>query len=748
MTALAAPMWRGQVAAMRPTSTFQCATCGGILLAGERFCGTCGAQVADSDVVLGASETQVTSRWDATLRQLRAATLGEFEIKRELGRGGMAAVYLAHEIALNRKVALKVMAPGMLLGEGMVERFRFEAVTIANLTHPHIVRIHAVRQVEDIYFFVMQYMAGRSLERIVRETGPLPFPVVRVVLSQISSALGYAHRRGVVHRDVKPGNILFDSTGDAVVTDFGIAKVAEAPSQTIAGSVVGTPSYMSPEQCFAHPLTGASDQYSLGIVAYEMLTGTVPFTGATYVIMQGHTQGQIAPITDRRPDCPPDLDAVVRRMLARQPNDRFTSMAEVVKAVAAPVLADDDALREQLIALAAVDESAALDATVPTPVSPIPQTRRTVPRPTPGEAPPASATPRQVEVAVPTPAVAPVVRAPTPADRTVVEVTSLDSRPTPIQAASPARARRWLWALPVVVIAVLAPFVARRITSKSAPPTTSVVPPVKATPPAVPSADSVATPTPPPAVAPSPSAVSPLKLVILPPALPVRANDKLHLRAALDSSGVLRAGTARLAWRSSDPRVAAIDPRTGDVIALAPGRAVITAQSTDGEGILRLTIEPAETRAPTPAPSAPARDSVVSAPAPVPVATSPAPAPRLPERPAKTPAELRAELDATIRGYAQAIQSGDLSRLRAVYPTIPASETDRWKTFFEGVHDVKITVDGIEVSDPLTATVGTQAHARVQYTLQYSIRRAERETGQWQAVLERTASTWRIISVR
>jgi serine/threonine-protein kinase len=323
-----------------------------------------------------APDGAAASPWDVVLRRLRAATLGEFEIKRELGRGGMAAVYLAHEVALDRKVALKVMSPGIMMAEGMVERFRLEAVTVANLSHPNIVRVHGVRQLaDDLHFIVMQYIGGRTLDRVLREVGSLPAPIVRTILGQVGRALAHAHKRGVVHRDIKPGNVMLDATGDAVVTDFGIAKVATASSHTLTGSVVGTPSYMSPEQCYAQPLTGASDQYSLGVVAFEMLTGSVPFTGAPYTVMHGHTHGEIPPVRDLRPDCPSDLADIVARMLAKAPGARFASMPDAVDAIGAPPLGEHDPLRDELARLAAPEEAAMLDAMYPTPMSPVPRTR-------------------------------------------------------------------------------------------------------------------------------------------------------------------------------------------------------------------------------------------------------------------------------------------------------------------------------------------------------------------------------------
>ena len=661
---------------MSITSTSRCASCSTTLLGGERFCGGCGAPVAFVGSAPAPVDGQGNSPWDVILRQLRAATLGEFEIKRELGRGGMAAVFLAHEIALNRKVALKVMAPGLMLGEGMVERFRFEAVTIANLTHPHIVRIHAVRQAAEMHFFVMQYLAGRSLERIVRVNGPLAIPVIRTLLAQVGGALGYAHRRGVIHRDVKPANILFDSTGDAIVTDFGIAKVAEEPSQTLAGSVVGTPSYMSPEQCYAHELTGASDQYSLGIVAFEMLTGSAPFLGPAYTVMQGHTHGEIPSITALRPDCPRDLEATVRRMLARKPEDRFASMAEAVKAIGAGPLGDHDALRDELIVLAALEENAAQDAAVPTPRSPIPQSRPML----------AGLTPTS------------------PAEG----VSGAAGSEAP--ARQPSTARWWLLAVPAVaIIGAVVLFRTR-------------------------SGDQLAT-------APLPGSAS----------TQVRQADSIAVPATRAIRATDSGTTPTLVAPRELPTVAAAKP-----VVVPP----LSKRARANDAIKPGVTVSAPARTPVPAPVEPQRDPPLrtvpptALPAVTPVVSPAAPPeapPRPAERPAKSTAELRGELDATVRAYAQAIESRDFGRLRSAFPAILQSQLDAYRTFFDFARDVKISINRIEVADPLTGTVGNEVRARVDYTIQYrnnSTRRDEREKSEWQAVLLRTTTGWRLITLR
>jgi serine/threonine-protein kinase len=272
----------------------------------------------------------------------------------------MAAVFLAHEISLDRKVAIKVMSPGLLMDEGMAERFKREAITIANLNHPNIVSVHSVRQVEGLHFFVMRYIRGRALEQVLQQAGKLPIPIVRSILYQVGSGLSYAHRSRVVHRDIKPANILIDEDGNAVLTDFGIAKVAELPSETHPGTLVGTPAYMSPEQCSGAEVSGASDQYALGAVAYEMITGVSPFTGSTLTVMNAHLEQPPQRIRDRCGECPPELEAAVLRMLEKDPAARWPSIAQAKAALGATPLGEDDPLLAELCRLATPDLGASL----------------------------------------------------------------------------------------------------------------------------------------------------------------------------------------------------------------------------------------------------------------------------------------------------------------------------------------------------------------------------------------------------
>jgi len=337
----------------------RCQQCGAAVVQGQLFCSRCGVDVSGVHGV-DAATLEMTAvgatapRIQATMRQiLRDATLGEYEILSELGRGGMATVFLAHDISLDRKVAIKVMAPHLLEGEGMAERFKLEARTAAQLSHPHIIPIYAVKETASSLFFVMKYVEGKPLDDIVKKMGQLPIPMVKDILTKVGSALGYAHRRGVVHRDVKPGNVMIDEEGTPIVTDFGIAKVAEAKGLTMTGTTIGTPAYMSPEQCEAKEVTGASDQYSLGVVAWEMLTGSTPFAGDSAVTtMYKHCHEPLPPLQDFRPDAPTEVLETVTRMLAKDPADRWPSLEAAIRKLGSSTQDQLDPIRRELLELA------------------------------------------------------------------------------------------------------------------------------------------------------------------------------------------------------------------------------------------------------------------------------------------------------------------------------------------------------------------------------------------------------------
>src|SRR3954468_21409623 len=252
-----------------------------------------------------------------------------YVIERKLGSGGMADVYLAEDQELGRRVALKLLDDRHASDEQFVERFRREAQSAAGLNHPSIVSIFDRGYAEGTYYIAMEYLDGRTLKELLVKNGPTPVPIAIDYGRQILGALAFAHRNGIVHRDIKPHNIVVGTDGRLKVTDFGIAR-SGASQMTEAGSIVGTAQYLSPEQARGAPVDARSDLYSLGIVLYEMLTGKVPFTGdAPVEIAMKHLTAVPEPPSKLRPDIPHDLDAIVMRALAKDPEQRYASAEEM-----------------------------------------------------------------------------------------------------------------------------------------------------------------------------------------------------------------------------------------------------------------------------------------------------------------------------------------------------------------------------------------------------------------------------------
>ena len=263
---------------------------------------------------------------------------GRYRILRKLGSGGMANVYLAEDEELGRRVAIKILNDRYAEDDLFIERFRREAKSAAGLSHPNIVSIYDRGEAEGTYYIAMEVIEGRSLKELIMTRGALPIGTAVAYAKQLLEALRFAHRHGIIHRDIKPHNVLVSTDQHAKaneprlkVTDFGIAR--HGPSQmTEAGSIMGTAQYLSPEQARGAPVTAASDLYSAGIVLYEMLTGKVPFSGDSAIeIAMKHVNDLPTPPSSLRPEIPPELDQIVLRALAKDPADRYQTAEEFIE---------------------------------------------------------------------------------------------------------------------------------------------------------------------------------------------------------------------------------------------------------------------------------------------------------------------------------------------------------------------------------------------------------------------------------
>src|SRR5690349_13364140 len=269
---------------------------------------------------------------DELQSRLCAAVGARYEISDEIGRGGMGVVFRARDVRLRRSVAIKMLPPELAFREEVRTRFLREAQTAAQLSHPNIVPIYSVDEVDGLVFFVMALVEGESLGVHLKREPRVPLDFARRVLRDVADALSYAHVRSIVHRDIKPDNILMDRvTGRTLVSDFGIARAAEGDSRlTVTGIAVGTPAYMSPEQAVGErDIDGRSDIYSLGVVGYQMLAGELPHTAAnTPAMLMKHINESPRPIRSLRPDVAPGLERAVERAMAKRPDDRWKDAAE------------------------------------------------------------------------------------------------------------------------------------------------------------------------------------------------------------------------------------------------------------------------------------------------------------------------------------------------------------------------------------------------------------------------------------
>lgn len=271
----------------------------------------------------------------ATLDNLVDTQLGQYQIISKLGQGGMATVFKAHEQSLNRVVALKVLHPSLAENEEYIKRFKREAQSAAKLNHPNIVHIYAIGEDRGHHFFAMEMIKGDSLADFKRSGQKLSTARMLAITRQIASGLGAAHEAGLVHRDIKPSNIMLLADGTVKVADFGIAQVTGGETKlTMDGAVIGTPEYLSPEQCEGRPLDGRSDIYSLGVTLYELLSGKTPYHADTPVSMlMKIVKGEYPPLGSIVPDIPTDIESLVKRMMATRPEDRFATCQELITAI-------------------------------------------------------------------------------------------------------------------------------------------------------------------------------------------------------------------------------------------------------------------------------------------------------------------------------------------------------------------------------------------------------------------------------
>lgn len=338
-----------------------CSRCGTEVQKATQFCPTCGLDLRVTSPVQAIATGDVTE-----LDVVRDALQEEYELLEELGRGGMAIVYRARDKHLEREVAIKVLPFSLAFDQEFVERFTREARTSAQLEHPNIISIYRVGKTGRVIYFTMKLVRGGSLSGLMGERKKLTPPEIRKLLAEVGSALGYAHTRGIVHRDIKPDNIMFDEFGQCVVTDFGIAKAGSGSKLTGTGMSIGTPHYMSPEQARAHSIDGRSDLYSLGVLAFQALVGEVPYDGEdSFAIGYKHIMEPIpVPLLDT-----PDerrLFEVIKRLIQKDPLDRYQTADDLLRALEGQPVAQGARRNTQ-----AVQNTVAVQAATPSPTSPL-----------------------------------------------------------------------------------------------------------------------------------------------------------------------------------------------------------------------------------------------------------------------------------------------------------------------------------------------------------------------------------------
>ena len=270
---------------------------------------------------------------------LTGRTLGDFQLLRRLGVGGMGQVYLARQLSLKRQVAIKLLRHDLAANATALKRFEAEAHAVAKLNHPNIVQVYALGETDGLRYMALEFVEGRNLRDHLARRGPPDLPVALSIMRQVATALLKAHDQSLVHRDIKPENILVTKKVEVKVTDFGLSRFfaggEEAVSLTQSGVTLGTPLYLSPEQAQGRPVDNRSDIYSFGVTCYHLLSGDPPFRGSTAVeVALKHVTDQPKPLAELRPDLPPDLSAMVHKMMAKNPDDRYQSVRDILRDLA------------------------------------------------------------------------------------------------------------------------------------------------------------------------------------------------------------------------------------------------------------------------------------------------------------------------------------------------------------------------------------------------------------------------------
>lgn len=285
------------------------------------------------------------------MSELIGTRLGQYQIKEQIAKGGMATVYLARQASMGRDVAIKVLPSNFTHDDTFLERFYLEVEVIAQLQHPHILPVYDFGEQDGMPYIVMAYLNGGTLgDKMAR--GVIPLPEVGRIVNQIADALDFAHSKGIIHRDFKPGNVLMDEQGNAYLADFGLAKIAESDKNLTGMSVIGTPTYMAPEQAQAGELTKSADIYALGITLYQMLTGSVPYDAPSLsAILVAHIMQPIPDIRVSRPDLPDAVQHVIEQAMAKEVPDRYPTAGDLAHELLA-------ALQGEQASVAVVSEEA------------------------------------------------------------------------------------------------------------------------------------------------------------------------------------------------------------------------------------------------------------------------------------------------------------------------------------------------------------------------------------------------------